>query len=127
MRTGAGGVSTDDLLLPPQQAATPEPPMPSPPPAVHQGPQSPVLGMMPMQPMPASVMSPDDMLRAYAEARRGIASPPPVGGPAMPAPVAQFNGGGMRTLYAPDNRMSLSPSENGSKYSEDDVYGGTAN
>jgi hypothetical protein len=124
MRTG--GISTDDLLLPPKQATTPEPPMPSPPPPAHQVPQSPIIGMMPMQPMPASVMSPDDMLRAYAEARRGVASPPPVGGLTMPAPVVQITGGGMRTLYSPsENRMSLSPTEH-SKYSEDDVYGGTA-
>lgn len=87
---------------------------------------SPILDSMPMQPMPASVVSPDEMLRAYAEQRRGVASPPPPFGiPTMPAPALNFNGSGMRTLYSPEHRQSMSPTEN-SRYSADDVYSGTA-
>lgn len=63
---------------------------------------SPVLGMMPMQAMPDNVMSPDEMLRAYAT--RKVTSPtssPRSGTLAFPAPVANYNGNGMRTLYSP--------------------------
>jgi len=49
--------------------------------------------------MPANMMSPDDMLRAYAERRAAGAA----GGPAIPSPA--YTGasaqGGMRTLYSP--------------------------
>ena len=130
MRTGL--VNNDDLLLP-AKTPSPEPPMPSPPAPTHQTPKSSIVGIMPMQPMPASVMSPDDMLRAYAE-RRALASPPPTpGAPAMPAPVANYNGSGMRALYSPTTpespesayRKSLAPTEN-SKYEDDDAYVGTA-
>ncbi|KAI0338801.1 hypothetical protein BDW22DRAFT_1337400 [Trametopsis cervina] len=116
--------STDDLLLPPK-AVTP-PPLPSSPPAAYQIPKSTMAGIMPMQPMPANVMSPDEMLRAYAE-RRAIASPPPMGSPALPAPAAHYDSNGMRTLYSPttpnssamlmtpnahfDNRASAAASE----------------
>ena len=130
MRTGAGGVSTDDLLLQPK-LASPESPLPSMPEPSFQLPKTSIVGIMPMQPMPASVMSPDEMLRAYAE-RRAVASPPPIGSPTLPAPVVNYNGSGMRALYSPttpttpDLRKSLSPTEN-SRYSEEDAYGGTAN
>ena len=84
-----------------------------------------------MQPMPANVMSPDEMLRAYAE-RRAVASPPPT--VAAPAPV-HYDGNGMRTLYSPttpnssamlmtpgissnDVRQSAAPSE-WSKYDDE--------
>ncbi|KAI0703474.1 hypothetical protein BC835DRAFT_1262903 [Cytidiella melzeri] len=97
MRTGMK--SSDDLLLIPK-SETP-PPLPSPPPRAHQ-PQTSVVGHMPMQPMPASVMSPDEMLRAYAE-RRAMASPPPA--VSAPAPV-HYDGHGMRTLYSPTTPMS---------------------
>ncbi|KAH6897697.1 hypothetical protein BKA70DRAFT_1437957 [Coprinopsis sp. MPI-PUGE-AT-0042] len=56
---------------------------------------SPVMHTLPMQALPASVMSPDDMLRAYAERKKsgmsGIAYPQP------PAPSAPAPGG--RTLF----------------------------
>lgn len=86
-----------------------------------------------MQPMPASVMSPDEMLRAYASSR-AMSSPPPMGGLTLPSPVANYNGNGMRTLYSPTTptsaaylmpespqavyRTSASPSEH-SRYEED--------
>ncbi|KAI0086026.1 hypothetical protein BDY19DRAFT_895468 [Irpex rosettiformis] len=125
MRTG--NKSSDDLLLPPK-AETP-PPLPSPPPRAHQ-PQTPTSAHMSMQPMPANVMSPDEMLRAYAE-RRAMASPPPT--VAAPAAV-HYDGNAMRTLYSPTtpnsgamlmspavtlvDRRSAAPSE-WSKYDDD--------
>ncbi|PSR77440.1 hypothetical protein PHLCEN_2v7871 [Hermanssonia centrifuga] len=132
MRTGLTGV--DDMLLSPKSPMSPfaQTQLPTPPAATHQPP----IGLVPMQPMPASVMSPDEMLRAYAE-RRAVASPPPMGSPTMPSPVASFNGNGMRTLYSPvtptsaapmlpdTHRMSIAPTEY-SKYDEEDAYGGTA-
>ncbi|KAL6306619.1 hypothetical protein BKA93DRAFT_149947 [Sparassis latifolia] len=102
MRTGGDGVSNnDDMLL------APSPPMPAPPSLAHQIPKSSIVGIMPMQPMPANVMSPDEMLRAYAE-RRTIGSPVP-GGPTVPAPVANYNGTGMRILYSPTTPDSSAP------------------
>ena len=125
MRTG--NKSNDDLLLPPK-TETP-PPLPSMPPRTHQ-PQTPVAGQMSMQPMPANVMSPDEMLRAYAE-RRAMTSPTPT----VTTPVtAHYNGNAMRTLYSPTtpnssamlmtpaapivDRQSAAPSE-WSKYDDD--------
>lgn len=113
-----------------RKATSPAPPLPSMPEPSFQLPKTTIVGIMPMQPMPASVMSPDEMLRAYAE-RRAVASPPPMGSPTLPAPVVNYNSNGMRTLYSPttptfDNRKSLSPTEH-SMYSAEDAYGGTAN
>lgn len=140
MRTGL--VSSDDLLLPPKPAS-PAPEMPALPAATLQIPKtSSIVGMMPMQPMHESVMSPDDMLRAYAESRAAVASPPPMGGLAKPSPVANYNSSGMRTLYSPTTptsassgipespksayaRKSLAPTEY-SKYDDEDAYVGTA-
>lgn len=100
MRTGVNGSDdADEYILPPR---TPSPAMPMPPTPTHQNPKSPVLGLMPMQPMPANVMSPDEMLRAYAT--RKVTSPtssPSSGSLTFPAPVANYNGNGMRTLYTP--------------------------
>ncbi|KAH9934606.1 hypothetical protein B0H21DRAFT_77406 [Amylocystis lapponica] len=90
---GERSSSTDELMFPPA--------LPSPPPPTHAAPQSSVVGMMPMQPMPANMMSPDEMLRAYAE-RRAVGSPPTVGAaPTFPTPALNYNGNGMRTLYSP--------------------------
>ena len=146
MRTGEPGQSNDDLLIKPQ---TPTPPLPALPPAaqIH---KTSVVGAMPMQAMPGSMMSPDDMLRAYAE-RRAVVSPPPTGnGPAMPMPAANYNGNGMRVLYSPStpdsnssatvvagtpasaesaysnlNRKSVAMTV-GSRYDDEDAYVGTA-
>jgi len=128
MRTGGeNSTGNDEMLLSPQlQPLTPPAP-------IHQVPKSSIVGIMPMQPMPANFMSPDDMLRAYAESRNTMGSA--MGGPAVPAPVASYNGNGMRVLYQPtspdtvadpDNgRKSLAPTI-GSKYDDEDVYSGTA-
>ena len=141
MRTGL--VSSDDLLLPPSPAPAmpvPEPALPALPAASLQMPKTSMVGMMPMQPMPDSVMSPDEMLRAYAASRAAVASPPPTGGISMPSPVADVGSSGMRTLYSPTTpvstiapespksaytRKSLAPTEY-SKYDDDDAYVGTA-
>jgi hypothetical protein len=98
MRTGAQGSNEgDDYILP---SRSPSPEMPAPPSPTHQNPNSPVLGMMSMQPMPGNVMSPDEMLRAYAT--RNVTSPTSSPGSlTFPLPVANYNGNGMRTLYSP--------------------------
>ncbi|KAG6332716.1 hypothetical protein ID866_6370 [Astraeus odoratus] len=93
MRTGNDGSGDGDEYLIP---SNPSVELPLPPVPAHGGPTSPI-GMMPL---PASVMSPDDMLRAYAERR--MASPPPSGPVAFPAPTASYNAHGMRTLYSPN-------------------------
>ena len=113
---------TDEMPTPPLPAALPKPS---------------AAGMMPMQPMPANVMSPDDMLRAYAESRRVPASP------AFPSPtLTNYDGNGMRTVYTPNTPTSATltstfefpdPYRNSaavstaSKYEEEDAYVGTAN
>ena len=122
-----GGNNGNQLLLPSQKDE-----MPAPLPAAHS--KSSASGMMPMQPMPANVMSPDDMLRAYAESRRTPSSP------AFPSPVlANYDGNGMRTLYSPATPSSAAFSLDRdtyrksaavsmtSKYDEEDAYMGTAN
>ena len=88
---------------------------------------------MPMQPMPANMMSPDDMLRAYAERRAQAGT----GGPTLPAPVytGTSEPSSMRTLYSPTAgaiNFSLKRATVGtigseySAYAEEDAYGGTA-
>ncbi|KAG1761410.1 hypothetical protein EDD22DRAFT_804562 [Suillus occidentalis] len=117
MRTGndAGG---DDYLLPQEQQTVD---MPLPPAPVHPAPES-GLGMMPM---PANVMSPDEMLRAYAERR--MKSPPPTGSLAFPSPAVSYNGNGMRTLYTP-SLSTQEGAEQNNRYTQayDDPYAGTA-
>lgn len=112
-------------------------PMPAPPSPTYQVPKSPIMGVMPMQPMHANVMSPDAMLRAYAE--RHTMGAATSGIPTAPAPIANYNNMGMRVLYSPDTtapssvypaeaanqRKSLAPTEL-SKYDEEDAYVGTA-
>ncbi|KAI6014360.1 hypothetical protein EDC04DRAFT_2609009 [Pisolithus marmoratus] len=100
MRTGTDDTGTgDDYLLPAQAPVE----MPLPPTPAHAAPTSPI-GMTPMSP---SVMSPDEMLRAYAE--RKMASPP--GSPvAFPVPIASYNSRGRRTLYSPNAAEPSFPS-----------------
>ncbi|KZT30007.1 hypothetical protein NEOLEDRAFT_1083690 [Neolentinus lepideus HHB14362 ss-1] len=100
MTTGNPSEANDYLFSPKAQGA---PELPTPPTPTHS--KSPIMGVMPMQPMPANVMSPDDMLRAYAESRKAAAGTPSlsmspvVSVPAFPTP--SYNGNGMRTLYSP--------------------------
>jgi hypothetical protein len=92
---------------------------------------------MPMQAMPANVMSPDDMLRAYAERRAaggaGIANVPAVPSPTYAGVGTQ---GGMRTLYAPpvpqkeggvadSNKNRITMESQYSGFGDEDAYGGT--
>ncbi|PPQ72824.1 hypothetical protein CVT25_000808 [Psilocybe cyanescens] len=119
MRTGNDPAAPDDLLF---AASAPSSPIPtSPPPAYPKsaastppmasyasyasppmqsqalpaGLSSPVMGSMPMQPMPASVMSPDEMLRAYAERKKSLAMAS--AGRASPSSFGSANGGRART------------------------------
>lgn len=94
MRTGADPSDAGDEYLIPSQ---PPVELPLPPVPAHAAPGSPVSMMM-----PASVMSPDEMLRAYAD--RKMTSPPP-GGP-VSFPAASYNAHGMRTLYSPGHEST---------------------
>ncbi|KAG9312408.1 hypothetical protein JVU11DRAFT_6789 [Chiua virens] len=88
MRTGHEQDAGDDYLLPAKESI--EMPLPA-----HTTPASPPSGMMTV---PDNVMSPDEMLRAYAT--RKITSPPtsPI---AFPARTLSYHGPSMRTLYTP--------------------------
>jgi hypothetical protein len=124
MRTGGEGsndAENDDYLL--WEAPT-SPQVPTP----AQTHDQTSIGMM--SAMPANVMSPDDMLRAYA-----ARSQSPVA-PTFPRRAAKFASKSMRRLYGPDgaqgakvmggvglsgnNRMSVS------QFNEEDAYIGTA-
>lgn len=135
MRRGGDGFGANDTLLSPTTPDLPVPPTPTHYASAGQLERSPVMGLMPMQPMPASVMSPDDMLRQYAEARR-------MGTPSSPAPST--GPGGMRVLYSPPATPVSAPTpgehtsmiprsavnSETSRYSvhrtDEDPYGGTA-
>ncbi|KAL5513887.1 hypothetical protein ACEPAG_2648 [Sanghuangporus baumii] len=91
-------------------------PMPAAPPPAATA-KSPIMEAMPMTPLSAAsaAMSPDEMLRAYAERRRtggsGIASPPGTPAPTISFPMPVLNASAMtspppsapamRTLYSP--------------------------
>jgi hypothetical protein len=91
---------------------------------------------MPMQAMPANMMSPDDMLRAYAE-RRAAGGAGIANGPTIPSPTYAGVGtqGGMRTLYQPpltqaeggldDNKKRITLQSQYSGMADEDAYGGT--
>ncbi|KAF8183673.1 hypothetical protein BJ912DRAFT_881343, partial [Pholiota molesta] len=110
---------SDDYLLP--TPASPPPAFPKPLPAAAPARiASPVIAAMPMQPMPASVMSPDEMLRAYAERKKmsmgaapkggvPISYPMPVAHPASPPPASN----NMRVLYNATPTMSPTNTGNG--------------
>ena len=73
---------------------------------------------MSMQPTPANVMSPNDMLRAYAECR-ALGGTGSVKGPTVPSPTYASGGaqGGLCTLYSPtrsQKHMTLESQYNGS-------------
>ena len=126
-----GGNNGSQLLLSSPANEMPAPPTPA---AL---PKSSASGTMPIQPMPANVMSPDDMLRAYAESRLTPVSP------SFPSPaLTNYDGNGMRTLYTPTTPSSttISPmpedhnpyrkstaASTTSKYDDEDAYMGTAN
>lgn len=132
------GEGESELLFSAQSTTFPTIPSPihsphSPEPA----PSSSMSSFMPMQPMPASVMSPDDMLRAYAE-RRAAGGTGIVKGPTVPSPTYAGVGtqGGIRTLYSPTQSQTEAGATNRSTkrttvgsqlsgYADEDAYGGT--
>ena len=106
MRTGNDQGAGDDYLLPQKQSID----LPVPPSPVHPAPASSSDVML----VPDNVMSPDDMLRAYAT--RKMASPPtsPI---AFPARTLSYTGTSMRTLYtsaspAPDSAPEVATVDN---------------
>ncbi|KAF8968497.1 hypothetical protein BDZ97DRAFT_1654857 [Flammula alnicola] len=122
MRTGGNSSEPDDLLL-----STPAPLAPTYPKPVITTPQamaSPVMSTMPMQPMPANVMSPDEMLRAYAERKKSMAGHKSITPASIsyPMPVANSgtavpstNNNNMRVLYnAATGNISPTNTGNGS-------------
>jgi hypothetical protein len=130
MRQGGDGQFANENLI---TSPMPTPPTPTYNATSGQIERSPIMGLMPMQPMPANVMSPDELLRAYAESKArggGAASPPPVSTP--------VNANGMRVLYTPQQesspyRQSMAANTIHSDYSHytgehghEDPYGGTS-
>jgi hypothetical protein len=114
--------------------------MPLPPTPSHMPPASPVISVMPMPMEPANVMSPDDMLRAYAERKAKTMSGGVNAGISYPAPALTYDGSGMRTLYSPTtpgptptttssllsgDKPSSSVIAVEGEYDSEDAYGGT--
>jgi hypothetical protein len=144
MRTGDPSAETEgeeqpELLFSAQSATFPTIPSPAHSPQNPEPPSS-MSTFMPMQPMHANVMSPDDLLRAYAE-RRAVGGASNVKGPTIPSPTYTGIGaqGGTRTLYSPTqpqaqaittdrNNKRATVGTVGSQYSNfsvEDAYGGT--
>jgi hypothetical protein len=137
MRTGDPSAVTGDeeepeLLFSAQSTTFPAIPSPTHSPESA----SSMSSFMPMQAMPANVMSPDDMLRAYAE-RRAAAGAGIAKGPTVPSPTYAGVGtqGGMRTLYQPPlpqteggldaNKKRITLESQYSGMADEDAYGGT--
>jgi hypothetical protein len=140
MRTGdtslEAGEEEPELLFSAQSTTFPAIPSPT------HSPRSPesasaMSSFMPMQAMPANVMSPDDMLRVYAE-RRAAGGAGMLKGPTVPSPTYAGVGaqGGMRTLYPPplpqteggvadNNKKRITLESQYSGYADEDAYGGT--
>lgn len=120
----AEGEEEPELLFSAQSTTFPTVPSPTHSPEAA----SSMSSFMPMQPMPANMMSPDDMLRAYAE-RRALGGTSGVKGPTVPSPTYAGSGaqGGVRTLYSPtrsQKHMTLESQYSG--FAEDeDAYDGT--
>ena len=60
------------------------------PPASEQA-TSPVMSALPMEPIPANVMSPDEMLRAYAERKKSLSAKPLTSSPSLSATTGPIN------------------------------------
>ncbi|KAL4064691.1 hypothetical protein V8B97DRAFT_2105880 [Scleroderma yunnanense] len=114
MRTGAEDAGEGDEYLIPSY---PPVDLPLPPVPAHAAPGSPIS----MMPMPASIMSPDEMLRAYAG--RKMTSPPPGSAVSFPAPAASYNAHGMRTLYSPTRAESDESMYSASAHTKQDSDG----
>ena len=135
MRTGSDPLAPDDLLLNPPEAVYPNHVVTSVP--ASQQATSPVMSAMPMEPIPANVMSPDEMLRAYAERKKSLSAKPLTSSPSLSAtgPInypkavvkkrsvkASLRVAGSNTMRALFNSKNSSPTTNTS----DDAYGGVA-
>ena len=83
MRTGSDPSAPDDLLLNPPEPVHTNHVVTSVPPA--QQATSPVMSALPMEPIPANVMSPDEMLRAYAERKKSLSAKPLTSSPSLSA------------------------------------------
>jgi hypothetical protein len=81
MRTGSNPSAPDDLLLNPPEAVHPNYVVTS----AQQQATSPVMSAIPMEPIPANVMSPDEMLRAYAERKKSMSAKPLTPSPSLSA------------------------------------------
>jgi hypothetical protein len=138
MRTGdASPVAEEEepeLLFSAQSTTFPAIPSPTHSPRSPE-PASAMSTFMPMQAMPANMMSPDDMLRVYAERRAAGAAGV---GPTIPSPTYAGVGaqGGMRTLYQPplsqteggvanNNKKRITLESQYSGMADENAYGGT--
>ena len=142
MRTGSDPLAPDDLLLNPPEPAYSNYVVTSVPPASQQA-TSPVMSAIPMEPVPANVMSPDEMLRAYAERKKSLSAMPLASSPSLAAAgpinfpkavvkkrsvkasLREAGSKSMRVLFnaAPKNSSHTTPT---SSTSSDDAYGGVA-
>jgi len=118
MRTGSA--DADEFIL----SRPVSPPMPTPPTPALQAPKVPKIH--------TNLMSPDEMLRAYAARKVTSPTSPPGSGISYPAPVVNYNGNGMRTLYSPYSPGSVAAREMRNAYANtdeddnEDAYSGTA-
>ena len=136
MRTGSDPLAPDDLLLNAPEPVHSNHVVTTVPPASQQA-TSPVMSAIPMEPIPASVMSPDEMLRAYAERKKSLSAKPLTSSPSLSAtgPInypkavvkkrsvkASLREAGSNTMRALFNTKNSSPTTPTS----DDAYGGVA-
>ena len=84
MRTGNDPSAPDDLLLNPPEAVHSNPVVTSVRPDSDRA-TSPVMSALPMEPIHANVMSPDEMLRAYAERKKSLSAMPLTSSPRLSA------------------------------------------
>ena len=145
MRTGSDPLAPDDLLLNPPEPVYPNYVVTSVPPATQHA-TSPVMSAIPMEPVPANVMSPDEMLRAYAERKKSLSAVPLASSPSLSAtgPInlpkavvkkrsvkASLRVAGSNTMRALFNAKNSSPttspiSPTTTNNTNDDAYGGVA-
>ena len=133
MRTGSDPSAPDDLLLNPPEAVYPSYVVTS---IQHHQAISPVMSAIPMEPIPANVMSPDDMLRAYAERKQSLSAKPLTSSPLLSSagPInypkavvkkrsvrASLKEAGSNTMRALFNATTRN-----SNKMNDDAYGGVA-